>query len=242
MRYIYLFIFSLIIFLSNSLFAQTDYVKGVLKTNHSTLKGYVRISKSIGHVVKSRFNSSSSNRQSIKDKGNYVSASGYQGNEVSTSVIRTYYFPVEGLEQNIYFTRDLSEPSQRLQSYRCKSFEDERGNYYEVVKIPLHTTTDNTTKDAPQKTIALMGLRIETGIINIYQLHYQKKEVYVLKREEREKVFTTKKKEIVPLLRRFMYDDPEMIELVEDVKKWDIIKVMNLVSSYNARNVKNIQQ
>ncbi|WP_044207216.1 hypothetical protein [Flammeovirga sp. OC4] len=239
MRYIHLFILNFI-FLSSTLYAQTDYVKGILKTNHSTLKGYVRISKSIGHVVKNRFKTTSGHKQIIKDKTNYVSASGYQQNELSTSMIRTYYFPIEGLEQNIYFTRDLSEPSQRLQSYRCKSFEDERGNYYEVVKVPLNNMV--TSNEEPRKKIALMGLRIETGIINIYQLHYQKKEIYVLKREGREIVFSPKKKEIVPLLRRFMYDDPEMIELVEDVKKWDIIKVMNLVSSYNARNVKSIHQ
>ncbi|KXX70750.1 hypothetical protein [Flammeovirga sp. SJP92] len=235
-----LFIISFVFFFSLDVTAQTDFVKGVLKTNYSTLTGYVRISKSVGHIVKSKNNPSqfAIKKQALKHKETYTTTSYNSFTGTTSTLQRTYYFPIVGLEQNIYFTRDLSEPSQRLQAYRCKSFEDEKGNYYEVVRVPLQVENRTYMEEKSDKEIAVMGLRIVNGLVSVYQVHYRKHELYVLKRSNQDDAFTTKKKEIKPLLRRYFYDDEELLNKIDEIKKWDLMTVINLVSSYNERNDK----
>ncbi|NME69886.1 hypothetical protein [Flammeovirga aprica] len=241
MHNLYLFIISTVLLFSNNAFAQTDHIKGVLKTNQNTLKGYVRMYKSVGHVVKKRFNPSKSDirRQSYDLEETQIQNELSYNTPSSFTAQRAYYFPMEGEEQNIYFTRDLSEPEQRLESYRCKSFEDEKGNFYEVVTVALEAEEKSNEEGAKMKT-TLMGLRIETGIVSIYQVRYRDHAVYILKRDHQDEVITLEKKEIKAQLQRFMFDDKEIVEMIDEEKKWDIVKVMNIVNSYNIRNLENI--
>ncbi|MBB3699965.1 hypothetical protein KMW28_27525 [Flammeovirga yaeyamensis] len=198
------------------------YVKGTLHLKNSKLTGYIKIKESFG-------------TSTYKSKYDTLRKTMYYESDSMTiwDLFKNKYrlFHITGFEQKVLFKPTLDAPSQQLQAYRCKSFIDENQNYFGIVKIPI----------SDSKKMSVFSYRIVHGVIDMYTVNFNNKQLFIVKRDYFEQILTTSKTELKEVLTHLFYDDPELKKEIDKYKKrFTKEYITSMILKYNQKHKKEL--